>query len=614
MKILKSFILSLTAVCMILFLCAKDAVFENPIDPKNPNHAPDSLMGDKNNNGIADYFDKLTPPNTDKTPPVITFYGGDTVIIARNDPNYSKDSVTAHDNIDGNLIAVPSRDVYTSLCSTYTVTYTVSDKAGNKAQKTRVIIVDCDGPVITLNGQTPDSITVGRTYVDPKATAFDKVSGTANVTLPPAPNTAVEGFDTLKYSAVDKVGNKSVAIRILVVYIPLVTDTIPPVITLKGSKDTTIKLNGAWTEPGYSAWDNLDSNITNKVVVDGSVNTAAVNAYTLTYNVSDKHGNAALTQTRKITVKKSDSTLVNPPVIRLKGKSPDSVKVGTGTYTDPGCTATDDNGNDLTAQVKVTELFGKPLPISLATAAVYNLVYTVSDKAGHQTTATREVDVIGQSTDHTPPTISLLGAPKCTTGVGKRWIDPGYSAYDDVDLVITNKVVRTFKNSAAAVVDSNTFFNTIGQYSVTYTVSDNNGNQATPQKRDIYVKDTTKDTSLLARYGLPLATALPSVSNITYKTISTDGAGAPSVTTIKDFIFAWRNTGTLDNFAIDVTVSPYYLDLKGKITQTFSQAQPGFTLTGSGVSGIDGSYYIKADATQCVWGRKDGSFVIIFKP
>jgi hypothetical protein len=60
-------------------------------------------------------------------------------------------------------------------------------------------------------------------------------------------------------------------------------------------------VNTGYTEPGYTAIDNLDGNITAKVLVTGTVNANKTGQYILTYSVSDMAGNAAST-TRTVNV------------------------------------------------------------------------------------------------------------------------------------------------------------------------------------------------------------------------------------------------------------------------------------------------------------------------
>lgn len=81
-----------------------------------------------------------------------------------------------------------------------------------------------------------------------------------------------------------------------------VADTVKPVITLSGSASMSIVQGSAFSDPGATASDDRDGNITGKVVVTGSVNTSSVGTYTLSYNVKDAAGNAATTVVRTVTV------------------------------------------------------------------------------------------------------------------------------------------------------------------------------------------------------------------------------------------------------------------------------------------------------------------------
>jgi len=79
-------------------------------------------------------------------------------------------------------------------------------------------------------------------------------------------------------------------------------DTAAPTITLKGTSSMSIVFNDSFTEPGYTATDEKDGDLTSKVTVSGTVNNVLAGDYTLTYKVSDAAGNAATPATRKVTV------------------------------------------------------------------------------------------------------------------------------------------------------------------------------------------------------------------------------------------------------------------------------------------------------------------------
>ena len=72
-------------------------------------------------------------------------------------------------------------------------------------------------------------------------------------------------------------------------------------LALKGDSEITIQAGSDYTDPGYTAEDNVDGDLTDKVSVDGSVNTYSAGTYSLTYKVQDNYGNEAAV-TRTVTV------------------------------------------------------------------------------------------------------------------------------------------------------------------------------------------------------------------------------------------------------------------------------------------------------------------------
>jgi hypothetical protein len=80
-------------------------------------------------------------------------------------------------------------------------------------------------------------------------------------------------------------------------------DITAPVITLNGNAMISINLGDTFTDPGATAVDNIDGDISSNIVVSGDVvdiNTPGT--YIITYNVSDAAGNAALEVTRTVEV------------------------------------------------------------------------------------------------------------------------------------------------------------------------------------------------------------------------------------------------------------------------------------------------------------------------
>ncbi len=80
-----------------------------------------------------------------------------------------------------------------------------------------------------------------------------------------------------------------------------------PVITLLGNATEQVCQNTTYTDAGATAVDYLGNNITGSIVPTSTVNTALPGTYTVTYNVTDACGIAALPVTRTV--------IVNPAIV-----------------------------------------------------------------------------------------------------------------------------------------------------------------------------------------------------------------------------------------------------------------------------------------------------------
>lgn len=162
-----------------------------------------------------------------------------------------------------------------------------------------------------------------------------------------------------------------------------IADTTNPVITLTGG-NVQVDQGSVWTEPGYSATDNADGDLTGSVVVTGTVDTAVLGPVTLTYSVTDASGNSAST-TRTVTVVEVGQSDTTAPVISLVGGNQTLTEGDV--WSEPGYTATDDVDGDITANVAVTGTVNTAVP------GTYTRTYSVSDAAGNSASTTRTVTV-----------------------------------------------------------------------------------------------------------------------------------------------------------------------------------------------------------------------------
>jgi hypothetical protein len=163
-----------------------------------------------------------------------------------------------------NITATSTVD--TSVAGTYTVTYTVSDAAGNAATPVvrTVNVTDTEAPVITLNGLATVSVNQGATYTDANATATDNFDGniSANITATSTVDTSVAGTYTVTYTVSDAAGNAATP----VVRTVNVLDIEAPVITLVGTSPVSVNQGATYTDLGATATDSEDGNLTNQIV------------------------------------------------------------------------------------------------------------------------------------------------------------------------------------------------------------------------------------------------------------------------------------------------------------------------------------------------------------
>ncbi len=85
-----------------------------------------------------------------------------------------------------------------------------------------------------------------------------------------------------------------------------VVDTQGPVVVLNGDSEVFIPLGSAYMEPGYSASDEVDGDLTSSISLTGTVDTNQLGTYQLKYNVSDLSNNNAVEVTRTIHVVSSE--------------------------------------------------------------------------------------------------------------------------------------------------------------------------------------------------------------------------------------------------------------------------------------------------------------------
>ena len=355
---------------------------------------------------VADEVER-TVRVVDTTVPVITLDGANPQIVEAGQP-YVELGATATDNHDTNLtglIAIDATAVDTSAVNDYTVTYNVTDTAGNVADEVErtVRVVDTTKPVITRIGGhvidlevTPEN---NNSYTDPGATVTDNHDSNLTVTTTvtdmggnvlPNVNTALVGAYTVTYTVTDSLGNEAVPVTRSV----NVVDTTNPIITVTNvpdttSTDVTLEVHTPYTEYGATATDNYDNDVTltsNIVVNASNVDVTTVNTYTVTYTVTDQMGNSAAQKTRTVHV--VDTT---KPVITLVDSS--DLTLGPNQVYDfaAGATATD----NYDSYVEVTN--DSATSVDTSTVGTYIVTYNATDSRGNTAVPVTRTVIVNNS-------------------------------------------------------------------------------------------------------------------------------------------------------------------------------------------------------------------------
>lgn len=349
-------------------------------------------------------------------------------------------------------------------------------------------------------------------------------------------------------------------------------DTTPPVITLNGSDTLTLEYGDTYSEPGATATDDRDSEVS--ITITGTVDTNLPGSYTITYTATDSAGNTAIASR---TVNVADLT---PPVISLNGAGTLYLTINDA-YVESGATATDNVDTSISVIITGT--------VDTSTLGSYNITYAATDSAGNTATETRTINVL--TPDTTPPVLSLNGSTPLTIAHGDSYIDEGATATDDRD--------GSVNVSITGIVDTNT----LGSYTLTYTATDNAGNTATTT-RIVDVVDLTAPVITLngeSIINLVQGDAYNEAGAVVTDNIDTNITavitGAVDVNVVDTYSITYTATDTAGN--TDTTTRTINVNAPRPFITTWKTDNPGVTASNQiQINTIGGNYTVE-------WG--DGS-------
>lgn len=182
----------------------------------------------------------------------------------------SKAVVTIDSNVD------------TSTLGTYDVIYTAKYKKHSDSIVKKVSVVDKESPVINTEIESL-SVCPSASEFDVTYDAVDNYDG--DLTASVSKEVVDDSLKLFVSDSSSNVGTKNISI--------VREDVTSPEISLSGNSNLYVSLNSKYSDPGYSASDNCDGDLTGNVSVSGSVDTTRAGSYTITYSVTDSAGNSS---------------------------------------------------------------------------------------------------------------------------------------------------------------------------------------------------------------------------------------------------------------------------------------------------------------------------------
>ena len=332
-------------------------------------------------------------------------------------------------------------------------------------------------------------------------------------------------------------------------------DLTKPVVQLNGAPIVRTEINKTFNDPWVLALDNIEGNISSRVQKVSNLDTSNIGVYTIKYFVVDYSGNVSDTLYRTVIVELNSTG----PVLVLTPPAIYNLEVGT-EFVEPGYTALDNNGNDITPNViKVSN-------VNKNKVGDYTILYSITDAFNFNRTETRIIKV----RDTTKPVIT----PKFTGLVYKHQVKNPFVATSIVSA--TDNYDKTLSLNFVSGVNPNV----LGTYFVIYNVTDSSGNVANQLTVQVEVSDYIKPTITLNGSSI---TEVEVLTNFTIPGVTVkDNFCATNTLVVVQTPSALRND-TLGAFTVKFVVTDCVgnKDSVERLIKVVKKSKPVITLLGA---------------------------------
>lgn len=262
------------------------------------------------------------------------------------------------------------------------------------------------------------------------------------------------------------------------------------------------------------------------------------------------------------------------------------------------------------------------VPIPNLSKGIYTVKCIAIDNSNDTGFSETVMFAVVENVSNIPPTVEIVSPKTGDKVLAGSTLDIEMTASDADGEVVTillyhgdTEIARFWKEQGPTLSATYSYGSIPkGYYNFTCKAVDNSYDTTVSDLVSIFVDDA--DTSdLLVKYGVPTADPLPSIQQ-RFTSVVTEGTGAPVMDNVTGVQINWslENKGLWD-FGINTRDGKpsWYTALNTKLTQSFANASPECTITGSGFAGLDGSYYATINESNLVLVEKTGKHAVIFK-
>ncbi len=216
-------------------------------------------------------------------------------------------------------------------------------------------------------------------------------------------------------------------------------------------------------------------------------------------------------------------------------------------------------------------------------------------------------NVVGGNTN-TPPTASFTASTMSGPAPLTVQFDAANSSDIDGD---TLSYSWDFGNGElSSLVTPTTTYDEPGPYTVTLIVNDGQVDSV-PVTMTILAEGEGANN---CTFGTPSSDALTSL-NTSYQNVHVLGTGGPDLNNVTTFTINWSlENSSLYQFSFNTNngTPNWYIDLSNSLTINFNTAQPDATFSGTGITGLDGVYWVIMDSDNFVMVSKTSGFTLYF--